>query len=142
MLKERGIKKINSDYKIYKLEMETASKYHAQDLLRNDGLVLNVLITDGKVSEQDENLTVNGLYYHIIEELSSRVFLKLCCVDDVPFQEQFNQDEIDVVEFNYNWRYEEIVQRVHKVMMQRRDFDVDINRIQLFNSEYNRVTYS
>ena len=122
--------------------METASKYHAQDLLRNDGLVLNVLITDGKVSEQDENLTVNGLYYHIIEELSSRVFLKLCCVDDVPFQEQFNQDEIDVVEFNYNWRYEEIVQRVHKVMMQRRDFDVDINRIQLFNSEYNRVTYS
>ena len=142
MLKERGIKKINSDYKIYKLEMETASKYHAQDLLRNDGLVLNVLITDGNVSEQDENLTVNGLYYHIIEELSSRVFLKLCCVDDVPFQEQFNQDEIDVVEFNYNWRYEEIVQRVHKVMMQRRDFDVDINRIQLFNSEYNRVTYS
>ena len=142
MLKERGIKKINSDYKIYKLEMETASKYHAQDLLRNDGLVLNVLITDGKVSEQDENLTVNGLYYHIIEELSSRVFLKLCCVDDVPFQEQFNQDEIDVVEFNYNWRYEEIVQKVHEVMMQRRDFDVDINRIQLFNSEYNRVTYS
>ena len=107
-------------------------------------MVLNVAIQqDDTAEDADAQMgTLDHMYYEIIEKLMSRVYLKLCHVYEQAFQENFGQDEIDVVEFNYNWKYEEIAQKVIDVMKIQRGYELEWDKIQFFNSEYNRVTFS
>lgn len=82
----------------------------------------------------------------MVVSLLSRVYMNLCRIYDQDFKEKLSEEIVGVVEFNYNWGYDEIAQQVIKTLQLEKGvtggMPLTMEELQFFNQQYTRLTYS